>query len=94
MTIFVLLIVKETPLWHIASQAVKRKTCYYVRRTRTVTSPHVLPSTPRWGVERGIVKADQRGPTRHCLQIHVPAEKQDKRRLLFVLSLNMRENCV
>ncbi len=61
------LIAKESTLWCIASQAVKRKTCYCVGRTRTVTSPHVWPSTPHWGVERGIVKAKRPRPTCHYL---------------------------
>ena len=82
-----LLIVKEGPLWRIASQAVKRKTCYCVGRTRTVTSPHVWPSTAHWGVKRGIVKAKRPGPTRHCLRIHVWVKGQDKRQVLFVLSV-------
>lgn len=82
---------RESPLWHTASQAVKRKTCYYVGRTRTVTLPHVWPSTPRWGVERGIVKAEEAGPTHHCLQIHVQAETRDKRRLVCLVFEYERE---
>lgn len=87
MNICWILMEKESTRWHIASQAVKRKTCHCVGRTRTVTSPHVWPSTPHWEVERVIVKARKPGPTHPCLRIHVWAKRQDKKRLWFVLSV-------
>lgn len=81
-----LLIMKESTLWHIASQAVKRKTCHCVACTRIVTSLHVWSSTSHWGVKRVIVKAKRPRPTHHCLQMHVWAKRTDKRQLLFVFS--------
>lgn len=77
-----LLIMKKRTLAYIPNQAVKRKTCHCVGCTRIVTSLHVWPSTPHWGVKQVIVKAKRPRPTCHCLRMHLGKEAGQKTTLV------------